>query len=120
MEAAAGHRFMCVSMARSQLSAAARTLGAARPRVYSTAAPRGGGSGVLGFLQGLGLLKGFEAAGGAGAMTDLAGQLADAAAVRGDARGVAWGADLVSLAGAGTEQILPCESVRVLVILKCR
>ena len=51
-------------------------------------------------------------------MTNLAAQLADAAAVRGDARGVAWGADLVSLAGAGTEQILPCESVRVLVILK--
>lgn len=118
MEAAAGHRFLCVSMALPQLTAAARTLAAARPHVYSAAAPNGGpaadsGLGRQAGLAGSGALikdPPRKRAAGAGepwggltyggATANLAGELAAAAEVRGDARGVAWDAEVTSLAGA--------------------
>ena len=118
MEAAAGHRFLCVSMALPQLTAAARTLAAARPFVYSAAAPKDGpateaGLGRQAGSAGLGTAVMYsmgKRAAGAGepwgdlsygvGTADLAGELAAAAEVRGDARGVAWDAEIVSLAGA--------------------
>ena len=118
MEAAAGHRFLCVSMALPQLTAAVRTLAAARPHVYSAVAPEGAratgsGLGRQAGPAGVGdLEKDTSRKRAAGAVEpwwnlsygvdtlDLAGELAAAAEVRGDARGVAWDAEIVSLAGA--------------------
>ena len=118
MEAAAGHRFLCVSLALPPLAAAARTLAATRPHVYSAAAPAGGraaepgpgqqaglaGSGAPAEAAAGGRDAGAQGIGGVsssgGAPTDLASELAAAAEVRGAARGVAWADEIVSLAGA--------------------
>jgi hypothetical protein len=136
MEAAAGHRFLCVSMQLPVLVAAAHTLGAARPLVYSAATPGSSRSGKAGLsalaaalrapfkllsgrapahpareLQGAGsdgegrgppgTAEGRGETGPPrGAAPDLAAELATAAAAAGAARGTAWGAEVVSLAGA--------------------
>jgi len=136
MESAAGHRFLCVSMQLPALVAAAHTLGAARPHVYSAAPPGGGRAGTAGppalaaalrapftLLSGRALAHPTRGVPGVGpegerrgppgeaegqsragplrgAAPDLAAELATAAAAAGAARGTAWGAEVVSLAGA--------------------
>lgn len=129
MEAAAGHRFLCVSTALPQLVAAARTFAAARPHVYSAAVPGGGPAMESGLARQAGPAgsggpekdPSEEHAAGEGepwgglnydaATANLAGELAAAAEVRGDARGVAWDAEFVSLAGARDAQAVDLHAM---------